>query len=77
MSNPSTTNKAIVQKADRYCAWALVCLTSALVVLSVGVFLVSPVSTVGLISLAIGIILLSGCIVLFALYSHYEKASHS
>jgi hypothetical protein len=29
MSNPSTTNKAIVQKADRYCAWALVCLTCA------------------------------------------------
>ena len=59
------------QKANRYCIAALLALSFALFILSVGVFLVSPVSVVGIVSTFVGVACALLCMLFFALYSHY------
>ena len=74
-----TTNKAStneisnIQKADRYCAAALVFLSLAIFFLSTVVFTVNPLSILGILATCIGVILMVCCITCFALYNHYLK----
>jgi uncharacterized membrane-anchored protein len=59
------------QKANTYCVAALLALSFALLVLSVGTFLLSPVSVVGIISTCAGVAATLLCMLFFALYHHY------
>lgn len=52
---------------------ALLALSFALFILSVGVFLVNPVSVLGLVSTGVGVACSLLCILFFALYSHYLR----
>ena len=56
MSTTSRRNNEIFQKANKYCIAALISLSIALAVLSVGVFLTYPISVVGFLSTCIGIV---------------------
>lgn len=61
------------EKANRYGAIALVCLSIALLCFSVGIFSINPESVFGLIFLVLGIIAVLSSYVFFALYGHYSK----
>jgi uncharacterized membrane protein len=61
------------EKANRYGAIALVCLSIALVCFSVGIFSANPETVFGLIFLGLGIIAVLSSYVFFALYSHFSK----
>ncbi len=71
--NTSKKSEADIQKSDRYCALALICLVFALVSLGVGVFVGSPTGVIGIVFLCLGVLLMLGCIVCFALYSYYGR----
>ena len=73
MSTTSRRDNEIFQKANKYCIAALVSLSIALGVLSVGVFLMYPISVVGILSTCIGIVCTLLSILFFALYSHYMR----
>ncbi len=73
MSTTSRRNNEIFQKANKYCIAALISLSIALAVLSVGVFLTYPISVVGFLSTCIGIVCTLLSILFFALYSHYLR----
>lgn len=60
-----------MQKANTYCVSALLALSFALLVLSVGVFLWSPASIVGIISTCMGVAGALLSMLFFALYHHY------
>lgn len=77
MSKSPVVNRFAPQKSEQYCALAIICLSGALLVLAVGVFISGPVSIIGIISLCIGIALMVCCIVFFALYNHYLKQEES
>ena len=61
------------QKANKYCIAALVSLSLALFVLTVGVFLLGPTSFVGILSTCVGVICALLCSLFFTLYSHYLR----
>ena len=61
------------EKANRYGAIALVCLSIALLCFSVGIFSATPESIFGFIFLGIGIIAVLSSYVFFALYGHFSK----
>ncbi|HEY4388463.1 MAG TPA: hypothetical protein VGN34_28770 [Ktedonobacteraceae bacterium] len=63
----------MVHKSDKYCAIALISLTLALFFLSVLVFTFAPMTLLGILSTAIGILLMIVCIVSFAFYHHAIK----
>ena len=73
MSDSSLQAKAIMQKANRYCAGALICLSVALLIFSVGPFVYQPASVLGIVSLCLGAIFVLGSYVLFALYGRFSK----
>jgi hypothetical protein len=70
----STQRKSTFQKANRYCATAITCLTIALLFFGVGVFAISPESALGIISLCVGLVFVLTSYVFFALYGHYSNA---
>jgi hypothetical protein len=73
MSTTARKNYEAFQKANKYCIAALISLSIAPGVLSVGVFLTYPISVVGILSTCIGIVCTLLCILFFALYSHYVR----
>ncbi len=73
MNTSSTSKSSYIQKSERYCVAALVLLTLAIFFLSVMTFSLNPLSPLGMLSVWIGVILMIGCIVSFALYNHYLK----
>lgn len=77
MQASSQEKTANALKADRYCVAGLVALSIALLVLSVGVFLLNPVSAIGLISTGLGVACALLCILFFALYNHYLRLAES
>lgn len=76
-SNNSFTASSYMRKSEQYCAAALVLLTLAIVFLSIIVFTFSPLSVAGIIATCIGVILVFGCIVCFALYNYYLKKAEA
>jgi uncharacterized membrane protein len=64
----------VLQRSDKYCAAALVCLSLAIFVLSVPEFLVKPDSPPGIIFACIGVLLMFGTIFFFARYRQALKA---
>ena len=61
------------QKANKYCIAALVALCLALFILSVGVFLLNPLSIIGIISTCLGVACSLLYILFLVLYSHYIR----
>lgn len=66
-----------VQKADKYCIAALLSLSFALFILSVGVFLVNPVGIIGIVSTCIGVACSLLSMLFFALYNHYLRLAEA
>jgi hypothetical protein len=64
---------ALIQKSNRYCAYALIFFSLALVTLSIGVFIDGPTSAFGILSACVGVIFMLCCIVCFVLYSYYLR----
>ena len=62
-----------MQKANRYCAYAIACLSIALLIFGVGPFAYKPVSVLGIVSLSVGAVFVLGSYVLFALYGRFSK----
>lgn len=73
MNKLPVDNRYVLQKSDKYCAAALVGLSLSIFFLSVVVFTVNPASIIGIISTCIGVLLMLGTILLFALYNHSLK----
>lgn len=73
-THPSASRKnEYTHKANRYCIAALLSLSAALFILSVGVFLLNPVSVVGIVSTGLGVACALLYILFFVLYSHYLR----
>ena len=78
MNNSSLHAKAIMQKANRYCAYAITCLSVALLIFGVGPFAYKPVSALGIVSLCVGAVFALSSYVFFALYGRFSKeAEHT
>jgi hypothetical protein len=73
MSEASLQAKAIMLKANRYCAGAIVCLSIALFIFGIGPFIYKPGSVLGIVSLCIGSVFVLSCYILFALYGRYSR----
>ncbi len=73
MNDSSLPAKAIIQKANRYCAYAVVCLSVALLIFGVGPFAYKPVSVLGIASLCVGFVFAIGSFVFFGLYGRSSK----
>ena len=71
MTTSSQRKNENTQKANTYCVAALLALSFALFVLSVGVFLWNPASSIGIISTCMGVASRLLCMLFFALYHHY------
>lgn len=71
MSTQSRNEHA--RKADTYCIMALLSLSVAILVLSVGVFLLYPTSIIGLFSTGLGIIATLISILYFSRYHHHIR----
>jgi predicted membrane channel-forming protein YqfA (hemolysin III family) len=71
MTTSSQRKNENTQKANTYCVAALLALSFALLVLSVGEFLFSPVSVIGIVSTCMGVASTLLCMLFFALYHHY------
>ncbi len=77
MNDTSLQAKAIMQKANRYCAFAIACLSIALLFFGIGPFAYKPVSILGIATLCVGVAFAIGSFVFFALYGHYSnEAEH-
>ena len=78
MNDSSLHAKAIMQKANRYCAYAIACLSVALLIFGIGPFVYKPASVLGIVSLGIGAVFVLGTIVFFARYARFSKeAEHT
>ena len=73
MQDSSLHAKTIMQKANRYCAYAIACLSIALLIFGIGPFAYKPVSVLGIVSLSVGAVFVLGSYVLFALYGRFSK----
>ena len=73
MNDSSLHAKAIMQKANRHCAYAIACLSVALFIFGIGPFAYKPVSALGIVSLGIGAVFVIGCVVFFARYARFSK----
>jgi hypothetical protein len=58
-------NRYILQRSDKYCAAALVCLSIAIFMFSVLEFLISPASVFGIVIASLGVLLMCGTIYFF------------
>ena len=67
----SKSNPLLLAKANRYCAFALVCMSVALACYSVLAFVISPASILGIIAIIAGVLFMGGACVCFALFAHY------
>lgn len=65
--------RSVLQKSDKYCAAALICLSLTIFMLSVVEFLVNPSSVAGVVVACTGVVLMSCTIFLFARYSQALK----
>lgn len=61
------------RQSDKYCAAALICLTLALLFLSIIVFTFGPTTVLGLLASGIGVLFMFGCIILFVRYQQVLK----
>ncbi len=77
MNVSSLQSKAIMQKANRYCAYAIACLSAALLIFGVGPFAYKPVSVLGIVSLGIGVVFAISSYVLFARYARFSKEAEN
>ena len=70
----STQRNVAFQKANGYCARAIICLSIAMLFFGVGVFGTNPESVLGIIALCIGLVFVLASYVFFALYGRYSNA---
>ena len=74
-------NLYVLQRSDKYCAAALVCLSIAIFVFSVPEFIISPASILGIAIACIGVLIMGGTIYFFARYAYAlkqeQERSHS
>ncbi|MBA2678088.1 MAG: hypothetical protein H0U76_06805 [Ktedonobacteraceae bacterium] len=69
----SLQNTSAIQKANRSCAVAIVCLSVALLSFGVGVFINRPESVSGVIFTILGVLFALSGSVFFARFNHYSK----
>jgi uncharacterized membrane protein YqjE len=72
-TSSSASENANMQKANRYCSAALIFFSLAIFFLSVVLFTFNPTTTLGILTLSIGVLLMLGCIFCLTRYSHYLK----